>query len=161
MEALALIAWWPAEVLSNGLADCFSHYRGGLHLPGSRPSAPRMLFSPGLPSIRSCVPPLPLAPAHSPGPRKLAPGPPGHSLGQAKVMVTNGLRSLGQGLGRFSPCQDPFACKGLSSGYLSLISLGTPGQAGSPGKMSPPCKSADGELPAHLASPLGIKGVVS
>lgn len=55
----ALIARWPAEVLSNGLAECCSHCRGGLHLPGSRPSAPGMPPLPGRPSpARPCTGPL-------------------------------------------------------------------------------------------------------
>lgn len=63
MEALALIAWWPAEVLNNGLADCYSHYRGGLHLPGSRPSAPKMPLLPRAAQLSAavcCPSPLPL-----------------------------------------------------------------------------------------------------
>lgn len=77
IEAPGLIAWWPAEVLNNGLADCYSHYRGGLHLPGSRPSAPRMPLLPRAARLSAAVcRPSPGAPAHPPGLSKLAPGPP-------------------------------------------------------------------------------------
>ena len=59
MEAPVLIACWPAEVLSNGLAECCSHCRGGLQLPGSRPSAPEMPPLPGQPGrAQLCTAPL-------------------------------------------------------------------------------------------------------
>lgn len=94
-----LIAWWPAEVLGNGLVGRCSHCRDGLHLPGSRPSTQGCQLSPGRPSpLQLCAAPPP-APSHTLGLRKLALGPPGRNPGQAKVMVTSGLRSLSQVLG--------------------------------------------------------------
>lgn len=111
MEALVLIAWWPAEVLSDGLADCYSHYRGGLHLPGSRPSAPRMPLLPRVAQyLQLCAAPPP-CPCLHPGTEKAGSWPPGHSPWRAKVSVTKSLTFLSWGLGRFSPCQDLSACK--------------------------------------------------
>lgn len=83
-----LIAWWPAEVLNNGLAEHYSHCRDGLHLRGQGQVLRDASFPQGSPALCSCVPPLLPAPSHTLGLRKLALGPPGHSPGQAKVMVT-------------------------------------------------------------------------
>ena len=84
----ALIAWWPAEVLSNGLADCCGLCRGGLHLPGSRPSAPGMPRLPGQPSparLYTPAAPCPGAPSHLPGLRKHGSGPTWPQAGGKRV----------------------------------------------------------------------------
>lgn len=107
MEAPALIAWWPAEVLSNGLADCCSHYRGGLHLPGSRPSAPRMPLLPRDAQLSAAVCCPPPCPCPLPGTEKAGSGPTWPQPRAGKGHGHKWPEVPQPGLGEIFPCQDP------------------------------------------------------
>lgn len=125
IEALALIAWWPAEVLNNGLVDCYSHYRGGLHLPGSRPSAPRTPLLPRAAQRAAAVRRPSPCPCAFPRAGKAGSGPTWPQPGQAKVIVTSGPRPLSQVSGSLFPLPRPLISHVAELWVFKLLSPGS------------------------------------
>lgn len=123
IEAPALIAWWVAEVLNNGLAECCSPCRGGLHLLGSRPSTQGFLLSPGQPSpLQLCATPRPCPFSH-PRTEKTGSGPtwPQPRAGKGHGHKWPDVPQPGPGES-FLPANTPLLTSRLSSEGSSLVS---------------------------------------